>query len=209
MKYHFSMINSIVFIIHLLAYTIHTPFSVGYHTFNSISEEEHIKWRKYDVYGIFLRCILISFTLSFFTYDNFKYVLMNVSLTILTVYYAMLKFKEREDDKTPLDKFEQGKLIGYVVLTYSLPIFYKIYNSIITKNYDLPFKISILNVLIIIIFGSMYAFRIPERFFKPGTFNKFGTSHNIMHFGVIMNSICETLYIYLMAKQGKIINTFK
>ena len=68
MRHQFSRLYSFVFILHLLAHIIHTPFSVGYHTFNTINEEEHVKWRKYDVYTIFLRSIILSFTLSFFTY---------------------------------------------------------------------------------------------------------------------------------------------
>ena len=79
---------------HLLAYTIHTPFSVGYHTFNTINEDEFIKWRKYDIYGLILKGIILSFTISFFSYNNLKYTLMNVSLTLIIAYYSMLKFKE-------------------------------------------------------------------------------------------------------------------
>ncbi len=87
LKYKFTKLYSFVFIFHLLVYIIHTPLSVGYHTFNTIHEDEFIKCRKYDIYGIYLRSIILSFTFSFFTYDNFKYILMNKSLTIVIVYY--------------------------------------------------------------------------------------------------------------------------
>jgi predicted membrane channel-forming protein YqfA (hemolysin III family) len=101
MRHQFSRLYSFVFILHLLAYTIHTPFSVGCHTFYTINKEEHIKWRKYDIYGIFLRNIILTFTLSFFTYSDFKYVLINTSVTIAIVYYSLLKFKEKEDNPEP------------------------------------------------------------------------------------------------------------
>jgi predicted membrane channel-forming protein YqfA (hemolysin III family) len=208
MRYNFSVSYSVIFIIHLLAYTIHTPFSVGYHTFNSINEEEYLKWRKYDVYGIFLRSIILSFTLSFVTYNNFKYTLLNTSFTILIVYYSFLKFQEQEKNKT-LDKKEQGKLICFIMLSYVTPVFYKIYNSIKTKNYDLPFKIGFFGFIISCLFISAYVFRIPEIFYEPGKFNKIGTSHNIMHLGVIIASICETLYVYSSLKQGNLIKSFK
>jgi adiponectin receptor len=130
MRTQLSRLYSFIFILHLFAHTIHTPFSVCYHTFNTINENEYIKWRKYDVYGIFLRSIILSFTISFFTYTDFKYVLLNTSLTLIVVYYSLLKFKESEDKHEPLDKIEQGKLIGYVVFTYLIPLIYKVLISI-------------------------------------------------------------------------------
>jgi len=208
MRYNFSVSYSVIFIIHLLAYTIHTPFSVGYHTFNNINEEEHLKWRKYDIYGMFLRFIILSFTISFVTYNNFKYTLLNTSFTILITYYSLLKFKENENDKK-LDKIQQGKLIGICMFSYQIPFFYKIYNSIKNKKYDFMFNFTLYSLILSYLFISAYVFRIPEIFYKPGKFNKIGTSHNIMHLGVIIASICETLYVYLSLKQGNLIKSFK
>ena len=209
MRHQFSTLYSFVFILHLLAYTIHTPFSVGYHTFSSINKDEYIKWRKYDVYGIFLRCLILSFTMSFFTYSDFKYVLLNTSLTITVIYYSLLKFKESEDKDEPLDKIEQGKLVGYVALCPLLPLFYKIYKSIKNKQFDLSFKIVMIGVFSYFICITSYCFRIPDKYFEPGTFNKIGSSHNLMHFGLIVTSICEVLYLYISAKEGNYIKSFK
>jgi adiponectin receptor len=209
MRYQFSRLYSFIFILHLLAYTIHTPLSVGYHTFNTINEEEHVKWRKYDVYGIFLRCLIISFTMSFFTYTDFKYVLLNTSLTLTVIYYSLLKFKESEDKHKPLDKIEQGKIVGYVALCPLLPLFYKIYKSIKNKQFDLSFKIVLIGVFSYFICITSYCFRIPDKYFEPGTFNKIGSSHNLMHFGLIVTSICEILYIYISAKERNYIKSFK
>jgi predicted membrane channel-forming protein YqfA (hemolysin III family) len=208
MRYQFSISYSFIFIIHLLSYTIHTPFSVGYHTFNTINEEEHLKWRKYDVYGIFLRGIISSFVLSFVTYNNFKYTLLNTSFTILIVYYSFLKFKEQEKSKT-LDKKEQGILIGIILLSGNIPFFYRIYNSIKNKKYDFMFKYILYGLILSYLLLSAYVFRIPEVFYEPGKFNKIGTSHNIMHLGVIVYSVFETLYVYLSLKQGNLIKSFK
>ena len=210
MRYQFSRLYSIIFIIHLLAYTIHTPFSVCYHTFSTINKDEYIKWRKYDIYGIFLRNIILTFTLSFFTYTNFKYVLLNTSLTFLIVYYSLLKFKEHEDKHEQLDKIEQGRLVGYIILSTIIPIIYKIYISL--KNNlvnSLSFKFGFYGIIISTILSSCYCFRIPEKYFKPGTFNKIGSSHNLMHLGAICASICEILYIYYCAKEGNYIKSFK
>ena len=209
MRHQFSRLYSFVFILHLLAYTIHTPFSVGYHTFNTIDKEEHVKWRKYDVYTIFLRCIILSFTISFFTYSDFKYVLLNTSLTITVIYYSLLKFKENEDKHEPLDKFEQGKVVGYVVFTYLIPLIYKVYISYIKNNFDITSKLAFFNIIIVLLFGSLYCFRIPEKHFEPGTFNKIGSSHNLFHFGIILGSITEVLYVYYCAKEGNYIKSFK
>lgn len=196
--------NNIIFILilHVSAYTIHTPFSVCYHIFNCINKNELIKWRKYDIYGIFVRNIILSFTLSFFTYNNFKYTLLNTLITILIVCYSLLKFKENENNNK-LDKIQQGKLIGYTVLSYLTPVLYNVYLSIINRTYDLTFKISLILIFSVILGGCCYCFRIPDIFFKPGTFNKIGTSHNFMHFFVILGSICEILYVYEISKKRK------
>lgn len=198
-----------IFILHVFAYTIHTPFSVGYHTFNCINENEFIKWRKYDVYGIFLRNIILTFTLSFFTYNNFKFTLINTSITIIIVYYSLLKFKENENKNKQLDKLEQSKLIGYTVVSYLFPVLYTIYTSLLNKNYDLTFKISLILIFSVIFGGFCYCFRIPEIFFKPGTFNKIGSSHNLMHMFIIIGVVCETLYIFTISKKGNYIKSFK
>ena len=208
MRYNFSVSYSVIFIIYLISHTIHTPFSVGYHTFNTINKEEYLKWRKYDIYGIFLKSIISSFVLSFVTYDNFKYTLLNTSFTILIVYYSLLKFKENENNKK-LDKKEQVKLIGFLLLSANLPIFYKIYNSIKNVKYDFMFNFNLYGLILSYLLLSTYIFRIPERFYEPGKFNKIGTSHNIMHLGVIIYSIFETLYVYLSLKQGNLIKSFK
>ena len=120
-----------------------------------------------------------------------------------------IKFKENEDKHEPLDKIEQGKLIGYTVLSYLFPIIYNIYISIKNRKYNLCFKLSILMILITIIGGGCYSFRIPDIYFKPGTFNKIGSSHNNMHFFLILMSICEVLYVYVNAKEGNYIKSFK
>lgn len=200
--------NIFILFLHITAYTIHTPFSVCYHLFNCINKNELIKWRKYDIYGIFLRNIILTFTLSFFTYNNFKYTLINTSIVILIAYYSFLKFKENENNNK-LDKIEQGRLIGYTVLCYLTPVLYNLYSSLINKTYDLTFKISIILIFCIIIGGLCYCFRIPDIFFKPGTFNKIGTSHNFMHFFLILGSICELLYVYEMSKKRNYLKSFK
>ena len=161
------------------------------------------------MYGIFLRCLILSFTMSFFTYSDFKYVLLNTSLTITVIYYSLLKFKESEDKDEPLDKIEQGKLVGYVALCPLLPLFYKIYKSIKNKQFDLSFKIVMIGVFSYFICITSYCFRIPDKYFEPGTFNKIGSSHNLMHFGLIVTSICEVLYLYISAKEGNYIKSFK
>jgi len=205
----FNKLYSLVFLLHLTAHTIHTPFSVGYHTFGTINKDEFVKWRKYDIYTIFLRCIIMTFTLSFFTYHNFLYVLLNTSITLTLVYYALLKFKESEDKHEPLNKYQQGLLVGSVAFTTSIPIIYKIITSIITRNYTVSFKIAFTSAIFYIIGFICYSFQIPERFFPKGVFNEFGNSHNVMHFAYIITSICEILYVYLNAKEGNYIKSFK
>jgi hypothetical protein len=50
-------------------------------------------------------------------------------------------------------------------------------------------------VLIILLTGIVYSLRIPEVFFKKGTFNKIGTSHNLMHVGLILYYYYQFMFI--------------
>ena len=127
----------------------------------------------------------------------------------ITAQGSVVSYMVLNRNQKPLDKIEQGKLVGYTLLSYSIPFLYNLYNSILNKNYDLVFKISLIHLITIILFGSAYCFRIPVIFYEPGKFNKIGTSHNLMHLGVIILSITEITYIYLNAKKGNIIKSFK
>jgi hypothetical protein len=207
LKFKTNIAFTTILILHCLAYLCHLPFSFGYHTFFTLNVDEHLKWRKYDVYGIILRSIVISFTLSFFTYKNIKFTILNTLLTLIIAIKCIEYFEEQNKNEKPLDKYEQGKLIGIVVLSFNIPILYNIYNCIKTKNYDLSFKLSLLIILTIIIFGGAYAFRYPDILFEPGTFNKIGYHHNIMHVGVIILGILEILYIFSKAKKENYIKT--
>jgi hypothetical protein len=206
-KFKTNIVFSSILILHCIAYICHFPFSFGYHTFLTLDIKEYIKWRRYDVYGIFVRCIILSFTLSFFTYNDIKYTILNTLLTLIITIKSIKQFEEQSEDDKPLDKYEQGKLIGLVIFSFNIPVLYNLYNCIKNKNYDLSFKISLLIILTIFIFGGAYAFQYPDIFFEPGTFNKIGNSHNIMHIGVIILGILEILYIFTKAKNNNYIKT--
>ena len=207
-KFKTNIVCSSILILHCIAYICHFPFSFGYHTFLTLDKNEFLRWRRYDVYGIFVRCVILSFTLSFFTYKDIKYTILNTLFTLYIVIKSIKQFEEQSADGKPLDKYEQGKLIGLIVFSYNIPVLYNLYNCIKNKNYDFSFKLSLLIVLTVFIFGGAYAFQYPDIFFEPGTFNKIGNSHNIMHLGLIILGVLEILYIFSKAKNNKYIRSF-
>lgn len=207
LKFKTNITCTVILILHCIAYLCHFPFSFSYHTFLTLNIEEHLKWRRYDVYGIILRSIVLSFTLSFFTYKDIKSTILNTLFTLTIAIKCIKQFEEQNLDDKPLDKYEQAKLIGLIVLSFNIPVLYNIYNCIKNKNYDFSFKISLFIILTIIIFGGAYAFQYPDRFFEPGTFNTLGNHHNIMHVGVIIIGILEIIYIFSKAKNDNYIKT--
>jgi len=207
LKFKTNIVFSSILILHCIAYLCHFPFSFGYHTFLGLNINEYTKWRRYDVYGIILRSVVLSFTLSFFTYKDIKFTILNTLLTLTIAIKSIKQFDEQNLDDKTLNKYEQGKLIGLVVLSFNIPVLYNIYNCIKNKNYDFSFKISLSIILTIIIFGGAYAFQYPDRLFEPGTFNKIGNNHNVMHIGVIILGILEILYIFSKAKNNNYIKT--
>jgi hypothetical protein len=206
-KFKTNIVFSSILILHCIAYICHFPFSFGYHTFFTLDIKEHIKWRRYDVYGIFVRCIILSFTLSFFTYNDIKYTILNTLLTLIIVIKSIKQFEEQSTDDKPLDRYKHGKLIGLAVLSFNIPVLYTLYNCVKNKNYDFSFKISLLIILTIFIFGGSYVFQFPDVFFEPGVFNKIGNHHNMMHIGVIILGVLEILYIFSKAKNNNYIKT--
>lgn len=207
LKFKTNITCTVILILHCIAYLCHFPFSFSYHTFLTLNIEEHLKWRRYDVYGIILRSVVLSFTLSFFTYKDIKSTILNTLFTLTIAIKCIKQFEEQNSDNKPLDKYEQSKLIGLIVLSFNIPILYNIYNCIKNKNYDFSFKISLSVILTIIIFGGAYAFQYPDRLFEPGTFNTIGNHHNIMHVGVIIIGILEIIYIFSKAKNDNYIKT--
>ena len=207
LKFKTNITCTVILILHCIAYLCHFPFSFSYHTFLTLNIEEHLKWRRYDVYGIILRSVVLSFTLSFFTYKDIKSTILNTLFTLTIAIKCIKQFEEQNLDDKPLDKYEQAKLIGLIVLSFNIPVLYNIYNCIKNKNYDFSFKISLFIILTIIIFGGAYAFQYPDRFFEPGTFNTLGNHHNIMHVGVIIIGILEIIYIFSKAKNDNYIKT--
>ena len=207
LKFKTNITCTVILILHCIAYLCHFPFSFSYHTFLTLNIEEHLKWRRYDVYGIILRSVVLSFTLSFFTYKDIKSTILNTLFTLTIAIKCIKQFEEQNLDDKPLDKYEQAKLIGLIVLSFNIPVLYNIYNCIKNKNYDFSFKISLFIILTIIIFGGAYAFQYPDRFFEPGTFNTLGNYHNIMHVGVIIIGILEIIYIFSKAKNDNYIKT--
>jgi predicted membrane channel-forming protein YqfA (hemolysin III family) len=96
------------------------------------------------------------------------------------------------------------------MLSYLFPVMFKIYSSIKNKTTDtLSFKIAFYGLIISTLLISAYCFRFPEKYFEPGTFDKIGSSHNLMHLGVITASISEVLYVFVNAKEGNYIKSFK
>ena len=207
-KFKTNIVFSTILILHCIAYLCHFPFSFSYHTFFTLDVKEHLKWRKYDVYGILLRSIVLSFTLSFFTYKDIKTVILNTLLTLFVAVKSMEFFEKQNTNDKPLDKYEQGKLVGLVVLTFNIPVLYNLYNCIKNKNYNLSFKLSLLIIFTIFVFGGLYIFQYPDKLFEPGTFNKIGNHHNMMHVGVIILGVLEILYIFSMAKSNNYIRSF-
>jgi|688.fasta_scaffold498712_2 hypothetical protein len=156
--------------------------SFGFHTFSPISKYHFTSWRNLDVNTIYLSniCQSLCFSILFLPFDL---MLCNFIYIIILILY-LNKNKLSNDKHLPVFKqiFNMVLCVGDVLL---LLIYYNKnnYNNINCYNYF--YYILYTSITASIIFG----FKIPELFFKEGTFNKIGNSHNIMH-------ICVSLYYY-------------
>lgn len=178
--------NTVPFISYVLAYWIHLPFSVGYHTFMPISKTVHNLWRKMDVYGIFTRSVLMTFATSFFVFPIWGTCLSTFTSLIVAI-WGMQTFSKMSSNK-PLNKLKQAIFVGVSVMCYYLPFCVSL-----LQNWN-SFWIVCYMTLSILFGGVCYSFGIPERF-SPGTFDLLFNSHIILHLGLICSSICEFLFL--------------
>lgn len=181
------------FIAFLLAYVLHAPFSIGYHTFIPINSKIANHWRKLDIYCIFLRSILFSYAFSYFVFSTTG-VAINVFCQICIAIWGILT-TTKIPDGVPLDKFKQAIITLIAICCYTFPIVYIGIDQFITYDrYTSIVKASIGCITTFVVGGSCYAFRIPDRL-SPGTFDIVFNSHVAMHVGICILCIFEFLFM--------------
>lgn len=196
-EFELELEKSIAFIVFVLAYWLHLPFSFCYHTFMPISARVSGLWRNLDVCAIFIRATMLTFAMSYFVLPIWG-ILVNVFISMSIGIWGISRFLKQPIHQ-PLNKFYQALFIGSSVGCHVFPFYFAFLNDFIELGMDC---ISLTNSfwlfcgisLSILIGGVCYALGIPERF-SPGTFDLLLNSHIISHIGIIFCSVFEFLFL--------------
>eukprot|EP00033_Pygsuia_biforma_P000803 GCRY01000937.1.p1 GENE.GCRY01000937.1~~GCRY01000937.1.p1 ORF type:complete len:268 (+),score=12.05 GCRY01000937.1:107-910(+) len=160
--------------------------SASFHVFGCHSKTVYEFCRRFDHISIYSFTITLTMAMSWYAYPP-GYFAWNTVLSLVTsipsIIIGFLPFFDKWESKVG-----RALLAFFAVLNYTLPVFYRL----ISVHFH---PVSLLLVVSLYLSGVIYAFRLPERFFPPGTFTIFH-SHGLMHICVLVATICEALFIY-------------
>jgi predicted membrane channel-forming protein YqfA (hemolysin III family) len=168
--------------------TLNSLMSFGFHTFSPIDKNTFNLWRNLDVNSIYISSFLQCLSFSMICLPKY---LFNVNiLYLIVIFTSILKFVKHTPEKHLCVKEQSFNIFLYLINLIFCLIYYSLNNNI--TYYTHIYIILIITTLFLT--GFLYVLRIPERFFKQGTFNKIGHSHNIMHIGITLFFIFEFLF---------------
>ena len=170
--------------------TLNSLMSFGFHTFSPIDKKTFNIWRNLDVNSIYISatCQSICFSILFLPFHLF---ITNIIILFILNFYSILKFIKLNTDKH-IQINEQVFIIFLYIITVIFPI---IYNNLYTYSSINCYKYLYNIIYTIFITSLVYGLRTPEVFFKDGTFNKIGHSHNMMHIGVSLYFYFQFMFI--------------
>ena len=157
--------------------------SFGFHTFSPINKYHYSLWINLDIITIYISgiCQSLSFSIIFLP---FNLMLCNVLYTLILIVY-LKKVYRRITIKKHIPALKQITNVTLCTVNLLLPL---AYNVIYDYNIH-SYRYLCYMIYVIIAAGVIFGFKIPEVYFKEGTFNKIGHSHHFMH-------ICVSLYCY-------------
>lgn len=155
---------------------VHVPFSVQYHLSKDVSETIKYKTRKRDILFVFIASVFLTFSLGAFT--------LPLGITMaLTCYSAYLAIRiALEYNGTNGNKNELVMLMSQTIAVYLTPV---IIGTLYYKTNPIYLFIIVLSL---IIGACVYTYSVPEKW-QPGKFDFFGSSHQLMHFTLIVAHI--------------------
>ena len=176
---YYNNFDIIPLLIWFFGITLNSLMSFGFHTFSPISKKTFNILRNLDVNSIYFSsiCQCICFSILFLPFHLFC---INLLYLLILICFSIYKFIKLDPEKH-VNVNEQTFIISLYLLSLSFSLIYHnlyIYSSYQTYIY-LYYIIGSLTIT-----GILYSLRVPEVFFKEGTFNKIGHSHNIMHIGI-------------------------
>lgn len=170
--------------------TLNSLMSFGFHTFSPVSKKTFYIWRNLDVLTIYFSgvCQCVCFSILCLPFYLLVY---NFLYLFILICFSVYKFIKLNPEKHINVNEQSYILFLYFISVFFSLIYHNLYNYSSLQCYFYVYNILIVSLLTCI----TYSLRIPEVFFKKGTFNKIGTSHNIMHVGLILYYYYQFMFI--------------
>ncbi|KAK7678137.1 hypothetical protein QCA50_018930 [Cerrena zonata] len=184
-----TWLDSAVFAIFLLSAVTCLLFSAGYHTFDAHSKSVATQCHALDYTGIIL-LIMGSFFpciyYGFFCEPTYQVIYLS-GLTIMGAGAAYIvlnpEYRKPSHRGARTTVFIALGLCGVIPTTHAL--FSHGFNKLC---YEMGFRWVFLEGALYIVGALLYANRIPEKL-SPGTFDYFGSSHQIFHLCVVLAAL--------------------
>ena len=173
---------------------IHSPCSIAFHTFLSVSEKDYYYWKYIDKCGIFIAAILIQVSLSWYLIP-IRVIILDTSICLYIFYKFAWNIKYKE-----ISKHREAGLIAIAAGFYHIPILYSVILDLCEINtMRLYYSASISTSLFI--GGCVYVYGFPQNyiFVNSGFFDIFGNSHTLMHIMLIF----AQYYCFMFIEQSR------
>ena len=188
-----DIFDKLIFGLLIVANIIQRPMSISCHLFIPINADVANFWKKYDVGNIYIAGCVKAFVLSYYSIPLWAFI-MSYIVTLSIAYYGLTLVSNFKPGK-PLDAKFQAFIVGsFFLCMYFSPACYFV-TDMFGESWTLSFICAVLLWFSFFVCGAAYAFGVPEKL-APGHFDIIGSSHNIMHIGMILSDICECLFLF-------------
>lgn len=175
-----------------LTVALHCAMSACFHTVLFVSPVAYRAGRRLDMVGIFAGSVMLTLTLGWFVLPTWLLVLNTIATT--TVATCGLRFMwNAVTDVEIVHVKTQAAWVASVTACWTFPMVYYCVNTQACLA-----AISSLSGLVT--GGFVYAHGIPERWW-PGKFDILGSSHQLMHLGIMVTHIMAFFFLLFTALQ--------
>lgn len=174
------------------AVVLHMPFSVGFHLFRGMNPTVYNLWRRLDQAFIFIACVPLCLGLCYCVFSAWATLVNVLVTTVVAIVGCREVWRLKPDFRRR--KSSMVLFVGSGVLCSWFPMLYVGARDLAMQRLSLS-AAAAAGVIISLGFGSYaYASSVPEKF-APGKFDFFFSSHQIMHWTVLIARICEYAFV--------------
>lgn len=174
------------------ASVVHAPFAVGFHLLMPMSLRVFNIWRRLDIMAIFVAGVCFAVALASVVFP-WRIVMLNGVVAAAVAWRGCRATWSMADDHV-IDNARHVLFVGAIVLSYWAPMLYYLVAQASARRFTLASSMVIGEVASMAAGGAMFALHVPQRF-RPGAFDVFGHSHQMMHVAAMVAHVCKFVFM--------------